>query len=174
MARFNKFFFLNLLLVIIFLNALTGLCFASASVRKESYGREENFNFKAWNINLFIYQEKGNPVNIQALFIEDFPNRTRLEDFLLIYKGIKIRGKKGIYYKRKNFFEIKGSCVVITKKRGSFFTQGFFFYPRQNLITGNGEIIWKTGNMKVKGKGFEYFINRDFLKIKKQVSVILK
>lgn len=144
------------------------------------FSQEVNFKIKTEDLEYNFFKLSKNKISLvwrlkakeliqkNEFFIE-------VTDFTLINqeKNLQIKGYKGFYFAKEKKFVFKHKIELKTSQYGEVFTEELIFYPEQNLIISEQEVILKKSGAFIKGKGLVYNIETGNFQIKEKTQAQL-
>ncbi len=91
-----------------------------------------------------------------------------------VKKGVRIKGKEGFYFARRNEFLLRKGVILKTQDNRTVSTEELKFFPDRGIVVSNKKVIVKEKRMVMKGRGFIYFVDTGDLRIKEKANVKLK
>ncbi|WP_456432002.1 LPS export ABC transporter periplasmic protein LptC [Thermosulfuriphilus sp.] len=83
-----------------------------------------------------------------------------------------VRGDKGWYDLKEEKLFLEGSVMIKTRDRGTLRTKSLLYLPQEDRLVGEKEVFIEAEDLRIKGVGFVYEINKGRLKICHQVEMI--
>ncbi|MCX8042054.1 MAG: LPS export ABC transporter periplasmic protein LptC [Thermodesulfobacteriaceae bacterium] len=140
-----------------------------------SFSQEVGFKIKGENLEYNFFKISKN--KIFALWKLRAKELIQKEDFLIEVtefnlvneeKNLQIKGLKGFYFPKEKKFVFKNKVELKTSQYGEAFTEELIFYPEQNLIISEGEVILRKRGVLIRGKGLVYEVDTGNFQIKEK------
>ncbi len=140
-----------------------------------SFSEEVIFQVKGENLEYTFFKISSKKANIlwklkAKELIQKEDGSVEVTNFILINeeKSIQIKGLKGFYLPKEKKFVFRNRVELKTSQYGEAFTEELIFYPEQNLIVSEHEIVLKKDKAMIRGKGLVYNIDTGNFQIKEK------